>query len=88
MHIKKQDGELIIIDISSIPAAEFEGRIAQKKPLLNQKRSFQFIDEVAYLKPGGFYNASSSGTNQITGDMTDNTEFIHFLDSCLMMILF
>lgn len=86
LDIKKQAGKLKNIDIPSISAADFEGKIAQKKPLLNQNRSFQFIDDVAYLKPGIFYNAPKDGNIRFNSNMLDNKEFVHFLDSCFTII--
>lgn len=84
--IKKHDGKQMNIHVSSISGAEFEGKMAQKKPLMNQTRNFQFIDNVAYLKPGLFYNAPKDGNIRVNSNMLDNKEFVHFLDSCFTII--
>src|SRR5208283_1732245 len=67
--IKKHDGEQNNINISSISAGEFEGKMTQKKPLMNQTRSFQFINDIAYVKPGIFYNARKDGNSQLNSNM-------------------
>lgn len=82
----KHDGKQMNISISSISGAEFEGKMAQKKPLMNQTRNFQFIDNFAYLKPGIFYNAPKNGNIRVNSNMLDNKEFVHFLDSCFTII--
>jgi hypothetical protein len=84
--IKKQNGKQIDTNILSISGGEFEGKMAQKKPLMNQTRNFQFIDDIAYLKPGIFYNAPKDGNIQVNSNMLDNKEFTHFLDSCFTII--
>ena len=53
---------------------------------MNQTRNFQFIDDIAYLKPGIFYNAPKDGNIQVNSNMLDNKEFTHFLDSCFTII--
>ncbi|MHB9143181.1 MAG: S41 family peptidase, partial [Paludibacter sp.] len=84
--VKNQDGKQMNIPIPSISGAEFEAKMAQKKPLMNQTRIFQFIDNIAYLKPGIFYNAPKDGNLRINSNMLDNKEFVHFLDSCFTII--
>ena len=84
--IKNNDGKQINIPLSPISAGEFEGKLAKKKPLMSQTRSFQFINDVAYIKPGIFYNARKDGNTQLNNNMLDNKEFIQFLDSCFTLI--
>jgi C-terminal processing protease CtpA/Prc len=84
--IKKHDGKQINIDISSIPCIEFEGKMAQKKQPINPSRDFNFIDNIAYLRPGLFYNPPKDGNTQINSDVIDNKKFIRFLDSCFTVI--
>lgn len=86
VSIKNHDGKQINITLSSISAGEFEGKLAKKKPLMNQTRNFKFIDDIAYLKPGIFYNAPKDGNIQLNSNMLDNNEFVHFLDSCFTLI--
>ena len=88
--LKKQNGKQISINISSIPGYMFEGFMAKKKPLpfSNQSRDFHYIDTVAYLCPGQFYNGPKFGGGpiKINSDLLDNREFIHYLDSCFTFI--
>ena len=88
--IKKQDGKQIHINLSSIPGYTFEGRMAKRKPLpfSNQLRDFHYIDDIAYLCPGQFYKGPKfgGGSIKINSDVLDNTEFVHFLDSCFTII--
>lgn len=84
--IRKNDGRQANYHISAIPAGLFESKISQKKPLLNQTRNFHFIDNVAYLKPGVFYNPSKGGNTGLNIAMLDNKEFVQFLDSCFILI--
>jgi C-terminal processing protease CtpA/Prc len=88
--IKKQDGKQIHINISSIPGYTFEGMMAKRKPLpfSNQSRDFHYIDRIAYLCPGQFYKGPKFGGRsiKINSDVLDNTEFVHFLDSCFTIL--
>jgi Peptidase family S41 len=88
--LKKQDGKQIITNISSIPGYTFEGFMAKKKslPFSNQSRDFHYIDTIAYLCPGQFYNGQKFGGGpiKINSDLLDNREFIRFLDSCFTLI--
>ncbi len=83
---KNNEGKEINIDLSAISAGEFEGKMAQKKPLINLPRDFTFIDNIAYLRPGQFYNAPKDGNIQLNSDLIDNKQFIGFLDSCFTLI--
>jgi Peptidase family S41 len=88
--IKRQDGKQIHINISSIPGYSFEGMMAKRKPLpfMNQSRTFEYINDIAYLRPGTFYNAPKYEASQIkiNSDMFDNKEYIQLLDSCFTVI--
>jgi C-terminal processing protease CtpA/Prc len=89
--IKKQNGKQMNINISSIQGYEFEGIMANRKPLpfSNQERTFQYIDDIAFLRPGTFFNASKYDEKsqlKINSGLLDNKEFIHLLDSCFTMI--
>ncbi len=84
--IRKKDGKQLDCHISAIPTGEFEARMSHKKPLLNQTRNFHFIDDVAYIKPGVFYNLQKGGSPQLNSTVLDNKEFTQFLDSCFILI--
>jgi len=90
VSIKKHNGREINNNISSIPSWEFEGKMAKKKPLpfMNQSRTFEYINDIAYLRPGTFYNAPKYEASQvkINSDMFDNKEYIQLLDSCFTVI--
>ena len=88
--IIKQNGKQLHVNISSIPGYTFEGMMAKRKPLpfSNQSKDFHYIDDIAYLCPGQFYKGPKfgSGSIKINSDVLDNTEFVHFLDSCFTII--
>jgi len=86
VDIKKQNGKQFNIKLSSISASEYEGKLAKKKPIMNQTRNFKFIDNIAYLKPGIFYNAPKNGNIQLNSALLDNKDFTHFLDSSFTII--
>lgn len=91
VRIKKQNGKQININISSILGYTFEEKMANRKPLpfSNQARTFQYIDDIAFLRPGTFFNASKydeSAQLKVNSDLLDNKEFIHLLDSCFTVI--
>ncbi len=89
--LRKQNGKQIDINISSIPGYNFEGLMSKRKPLpfSNQARTFQYIDDIAFLRPGTFFNASKYDEKaqlKVNSDLLDNKEFIHLLDSCFTVI--
>jgi hypothetical protein len=88
--IIKQNGKQINVNISSISGYTFEGTMAKRKPLpfSNQTIDFHYIDDIAYLCPGPFMKIPKNGNGQIkiNADLLDNIEFVHFLDSCFIMI--
>lgn len=85
VEVLRKDKE-IKVESPSIPAGEFEAKMAGKKPMSDQTRVFYYIDDIAYLRPGQFYNAPKDGNLQINSDVLDNTEFVHFLDTCFTTI--
>jgi C-terminal processing protease CtpA/Prc len=84
--VKKHNDKQIDINIKSIPCTKFEEKMAQKKPATNPSRDFAFIGDIAYLRPGQFYNPSKNGNAKISGETIDNKKFTTFLDSCFTLI--
>ena len=91
VRIKKPNGKQINTNLSSISGYTFEGKMTNRKPLpfSNQARTFQYIDDIAFLRPGTFFNASKYDEKaqlKVNSDLLDNKEFIHLLDSCFTVI--
>jgi C-terminal processing protease CtpA/Prc len=79
LGIRKKQGNIVQLKVNAIPAGVYEDKIAQQKSAFNSNREFRFINEIAYLHPGEFFNAGNS-------DISDHKafekgEFCHFIDS-------
>jgi C-terminal processing protease CtpA/Prc len=70
--------------VNAIPAGSFEDKIAQQKSLVNPNREFRFIDSIAYLHPGEFFNAGNSNIND--HNAFEKKEFYHFIDSSFIAL--
>lgn len=86
VSIKRNDLILRGIQISSIPAGEFETKKAKQNPRSNQTREFRYINNIAYLRPGQFFNSGQQNSIQINSSVLDNKKFIRFIDSCFTII--
>jgi hypothetical protein len=84
--IRKRDGSGINVKVAAIPAIEFEGKIAIKKPVLDPHRGFSFIGDIAYLHPGQFANMAGGGSIGSEKEAYESGEFRRFLDSCFLEI--
>ncbi len=84
--IKRNNSILGRIQISSIPAGEFEAKKSKQNPRSNQTRMFQYINNIGYLRPGQFFNSEQKNSIQNNSSLLDNKNFVHFLDSCFSII--
>jgi C-terminal processing protease CtpA/Prc len=84
LGIRKKQGSIVQLKVNAIPASLFEDKIAQQKSMFNSNREFRFIDNIAYLHPGAFFNA---GNNDISDHKAfENGEFCHFMDSSFIAL--
>ena len=74
------------IQISSVPAGKFEAKKARQNTMTNQSRMFQYFNDIAYLRPGQFFNSTQRINIQINSSVLDNKAFVHFLDSCFIIV--
>lgn len=86
VSIKRNDLILKGIQITSIPAGAFEAKKAKQNTRSNQTRVFQYINNIAYLRPGQFYNSEQQNSIQINTSVLDNRNFVRFIDSCFTII--
>lgn len=84
--IKRNDSILSEIQVSSISAGEFEAKKAKQNPGSNQTKVFQYLNNIAYLRPGQFFNSEKQNNIQINTNVLDNKSFVLFLDSCFTII--
>ncbi|MBN1186519.1 MAG: hypothetical protein JXB49_29860, partial [Bacteroidales bacterium] len=79
LKIRKPDGREINLSIASIQAKAYAEKMKTQKSLLQFKRGFAMINDVAYLHPGHFLNDIPFDPSNPA--LFDNTEFCHFTDS-------
>ncbi len=74
------------VEIPSIPAGEFEAKKARQNIKAIQTRTFYYINNIAYLRPGQFFNLNQQENIQINSKILENRTFFDFLDSCFTSI--
>jgi hypothetical protein len=79
LTVKKKNGKLLTLIINAEADSVIQQRKQQGTSIIDNKRVFNIIDSVAYLKPGPFYNNSG-------GKFLDKQEYIHFIDSAFREI--
>jgi C-terminal processing protease CtpA/Prc len=79
LKIRKKDGQELTITLLSILGNEFEEKMKTQKSLLQFKRGFRIIEDLAYLHPGHFLNDIPFDPSNPA--LFDNTEFCRFTDS-------
>jgi C-terminal processing protease CtpA/Prc len=81
LKIRRPSGGELTVSVPAISVGDFEAQ-AGKHPVIeyrDYKRELRFIsDNIAYLRPGPFMNASAEG---LTSAALDNREFLQFLES-------
>ncbi len=85
LKIKDDKGVIRDVSIKSITAAEYESKCSGDKQIFDTERTFKFIDNIAYVKPGPFMNAKGTGN---TSDINtfDKGEFLQYVDSAFKEI--
>jgi hypothetical protein len=83
LGIKKKDGREIETEVPALLGRAYEKKLGQQNPISHVRREFRFINDIAYMLPGAFMNASNEYFSQQTFDTKD---FVRFLDSCFSEI--
>ena len=84
--IKKSGGEQINTEVEGLTLAQFQQRTqAGGSPsFMKSGRTFEFIGDVAYLRPGDFLNAETQDI--ATQEAFNNDEFLDFIESAFIEI--
>jgi C-terminal processing protease CtpA/Prc len=80
VRIKKVDGREITLQVPAISGYDFERQIADSQIVINTKREYRFINDIAYLHPGAFFETQESD-NMMNQETLDSIEFYKFIDS-------
>ena len=86
LGISRAGTAVVETEVPAISGGAFEDRMGRKKAVSDPSREFAVMGDVAYLRPGAFYNVPKTGSLQISADMLDNTAFTAFLDECFAEI--
>jgi C-terminal processing protease CtpA/Prc len=86
VRVKKPDGQQINTVVEGLTLEQFEQRTQTGKlpSFMKSGRTFEFIGDVAYLRPGTFLNAESQDIS--THEAFNNDEFLDFINSAFMEI--
>jgi C-terminal processing protease CtpA/Prc len=86
VRIKKPDGQQINAKVEGLTLEQLQQRTqAGKAPaFIKSGRTFEFIGDVAYLRPGTFLNAESNDIS--THEAFNNDEFLEFIESAFIEI--
>ncbi len=86
LRIKKPGGEEITTEVEGLTLEQLQERTqAGGAPsFMKSGRTFEFIGDVAYLRPGVFLNAESHDIS--THEAFNNEEFLDFIDSAFIEI--
>ena len=86
VSIKKPGGQQINTEVEGLTLAQLRERTqAGGSPsFMKSGRTFEFIGDVAYLRPGTFLNAESHDIS--TQEAFNNDEFLDFIDSAFIEI--
>jgi C-terminal processing protease CtpA/Prc len=79
LKIRKKDGKELDLKVPSIIGKTFEEKMKIEESLLQTKRKFNLINDIAYIRPGHFLNDIPFDPSNPA--LFDNTEFCHFTDS-------
>jgi hypothetical protein len=86
VRIKKPDGEKIDTEVEGLTLEQYRERAQTVRPpsFMKSGRTFEFIGDVAYLRPGTFLNAESHDIS--TQEAFSNDEFLDFIGSAFVEI--
>lgn len=89
VRIKKSDGEQINTEVEGLTLEQLRERTqaGESPSFMKSGRTFKFIGDVAYLRPGIFLNIKSDDISDIsTHEAFNNEEFLDFIDSAFVEI--
>jgi len=89
VRIRKPDGLQVTTKVEGLTLEQLEKRSqANESPsVMKSGRSFEFINDVAYLRPGEFLNAGTDDISDISKHETfNNEEFLEFIGSAFTEI--
>jgi C-terminal processing protease CtpA/Prc len=89
VRIRKPDGQQVTTKVEGLTLEQLEKRSQANKPpsVMKSGRTFEFIDDVAYLRPGEFLNAGTDDISDISKHETfNNEEFLGFIESAFTEI--
>ncbi|MBT8069674.1 MAG: hypothetical protein KJO80_04515 [Gammaproteobacteria bacterium] len=86
VHVKKAGGEQIIAEVEGLTLEQYleKEQTVESPPFMISARTFKFIGDVAYLRPGVFLNAQTDDIS--THEAFNNEEFLEFIDSAFTEI--
>lgn len=86
VRIRKPSGQQIDTEVGGLTLAQFQQRTPAGESLsfMRSGRTFKFIDDIAYLRPGTFLNAESQDIS--THEAFNNDEFLDFINSAFVEI--
>lgn len=86
VRIKKSDGVQIDTEVKGLTLEQLKERkqAGGSPSFMKSGRTFEFIDDVAYLRPGDFLNAETQDIS--TQEAFNNEEFLDFIESAFIEI--
>jgi hypothetical protein len=86
VRIKKPGGEQLDTEVEGLTLEQYRERTqkVQSPSFIKSGRTFEFIDDVAYLRPGIFLNTESRDIS--SQEAFNNEEFLNFIDSAFAEI--
>lgn len=86
VRVKKPDGQQINTEVKGLTLEQLQQRTQTGKlpSFMKSGRTFEFIGDVAYLRPGTFLNAESQDIS--THEAFNNDEFLDFINSAFIEI--
>lgn len=86
IRVKKRNGEEVSTEVKGLTFKQLEERklTGGSSSFMKEGRSFEFIGDVAYLRPGDFLNIEAQDIS--THEAFNNEEFLAFIDSAFTEI--
>jgi C-terminal processing protease CtpA/Prc len=89
VRIKKPDGQKITTKVEGLTLEQLQekAKTGESPSFMKSGRTFDFIGDVAYLRPGEFLNAGTDDISDISKHETfNNEEFLAFIESAFTEI--
>lgn len=85
IKIKRTDGRVVFVNTPGMLASSYRDIRNRQPALFTTSRQLNFIENIAYLRPGQFLNSESSG-NTSRQETFQKGEFIQFIDSAFVQM--